>query len=138
MEAPLSTYVPTLRSPSFMNTETAQEIYNRMEAARQRNYPDTPYKTLTEIARTVIDNAPEGTTDYQDLIKNVLYAMEYTNSNSVEEMIRRAEEDYPRRYQEMTEEQRRVCDNYRLDYSGQKADLDAMMSAEIKRLEEEQ
>jgi len=114
--------------------ETPEEIYKRVEKARQENYPDTPFQSLEVIAKTVINNAPEGTTDYEELLRNVLYAMEYMNSNTVEGMIERAEADYPRRYEEMTPEQQQACDDYRLDYNQQTADLNAKMNAEINRL----
>lgn len=108
---------------------TAQELFDLMEEARQANYPNTPYKSLNEIAKTVIDNAPPNCGDYTELLCNVLRAMLYTNSNTVEEMIRRAEESYPERYATMTPEQQKVCDNYRIPYDEMKADLDARMEA---------
>ena len=82
----------------------------------KEKYPDSKVFRFSEIVKTVMDNAKEDEDDFYSLIKGVLEAMIYTSENTVEEMIERAEADFPRRYQEMSEEQKNACDNYRIPY----------------------
>jgi hypothetical protein len=54
--------------------------------------------------------------DIEILTKSVLEAMIYTSSNTVKEMIERAEADFIRRFENMTPEQQQVCMEYRLKF----------------------
>jgi hypothetical protein len=65
------------------------------------------------LERSIAENA-EPTDDINALTTSVLEAMIYTSSNSVKEMIERAEADFIERYKEMTPEQQKVCNQYRL------------------------
>lgn len=90
-------------------------LYCEYLRATSRNYPENKPFLFSEILANVKENLRENEDLYTHL-KSVLEAMVYTSSNSVPDMIRRAEEDYERRYQEMTPEQQAICDQYRMKF----------------------
>lgn len=87
----------------------------------KENYPNAKIFTLEEIYKNVEDglSAYKENVDNKILLENVASVLEHmviTSKSSVPEMIKRAEEDYASRYERMTEEQKKVCENYRLNY----------------------
>jgi hypothetical protein len=88
-------------------------LYRKYLSATTRNYPENNPFMFSQILTNVKENLRENEDLYTHLV-SVLEAMVYTSSNSVPDMIRRAEEDYERRYQEMTPEQQAICDQYRM------------------------
>lgn len=100
-----------------------RNLHSQYVQAMRDNYPNTEPFEFTDIVKNVMDNAKEDEKDFYSLVKNVLDALIYTSQNSIQEMIERAEEDYARRYEEMTEEQQRVCDNFRIPYDQFKEEI---------------
>jgi len=97
-----------------------RQLHLNYVTVTNQNYPNTRVYTFPEVIINVENNAPDEETDIYSLVKNVLNAMIYTSSNSVEEMIERAEADFPRRFQEMTPEQQAVVSKYRIPYEEMK------------------
>jgi hypothetical protein len=100
-----------------------RNLHNQYVQAMKDRYPNIEPFHFTDIIKNVMDNAKEDEKDFYSLVKNVLDALIYTSQNSIEEMIERAEADYARRYEEMTEEQQRVCDNFRIPYDQFKEEI---------------
>lgn len=96
-------------------TKTLQALHTEYVEATQKNYPNGYVFSLEEIVANVTENAEPGD-DVDTLIKSVLEAMIYTASNTVQEMIERAEADFIHRFEKMTPEQQRVCGEYRLRF----------------------
>lgn len=94
-----------------------QLLHNEYAEQSEQNYPDAPVFQLGDIVANVEANAKEGEQDLFNLVKSVLEAMHYTASNSVEEMVERAEADFPRRFLEMTEEQRTASMKVRASFN---------------------
>jgi hypothetical protein len=92
---------------------TLQALHTQYVEATKQNYPYAYIFSLDEIMANIAENA-EPTDDINALTTSVLEAMIYTSSNSVKEMIERAEADFIERYKEMTPEQQKVCNQYRL------------------------
>jgi len=84
--------------------------------ATRQNYPTTPISSFSEVVSNVEKGAAENEKDLYGLIKSVLESMVYTSETDIEERMKAAEEDYSRRYETMTPEQQRVCNQYRLPY----------------------
>ncbi|MDR9403896.1 MAG: hypothetical protein RI580_10690 [Halothece sp. Uz-M2-17] len=96
-------------------TITLQTLHTQYVEATQQNYPHAYIFSLEEIMANVAANS-EPTDDIDALTKSVLEAMVYTASNTVAEMIERAEADFIRRFEKMTPEQQQVCSQYRLKF----------------------
>ena len=94
--------------------ERVYRLYCQYLSAKQKNYPNSKTFLLTEITNNVIEGLAEGDTDLYTSLVSVLEAMIYTSSNRMEDMIARAENDYPRRYETMTEKQKAICNQYRM------------------------
>lgn len=94
-------------------------LHLRYVKATQKNYPEAPVDSFEHIVSNVEKGAAEDEKDMYNLLKCVLSSMLYTSENDMQEMIERAENDYSRRYEEMTPEQQRVCDNYRMPFKSQ-------------------
>ena len=95
--------------------KTLQALHTQYVEATQQNYPHAYVFSLEEIMANVAANT-EPTDDIDTLTKSVLEAMVYTASNTVAEMIERAEADFVRRFEKMDSEQQRVCSQYRLKF----------------------
>jgi hypothetical protein len=96
-------------------TTTLQALHTQYVEATQQNYPHAYIFSLDEIITNITENA-KPSDDIESLTKSVLDAMIYTSSNTVGEMIERAEADFMRRFEKMTPEQQRVCMEYRLKF----------------------
>lgn len=96
-------------------TTTLQALHTQYVEATKQNYPDAYLFSLEEIMANVAENA-KPSDDINALTTSVLEAMIYTSSNTVQEMIERAEADFIHRYQEMTLQQQKVCNQYRLKF----------------------
>lgn len=96
-------------------TTTLQTLHNQYVEATKQNYPNAYIFSLEEVMGNVTENAKPDD-DIESLIKSVLEAMLYMSSNSIEGMIERAEADFIRRFEEMSQEQRQVCMQYRLKF----------------------
>jgi len=97
-------------------TTTLEALHTQYVEATQQNYPHAYVFSLDEIMANISENA-EPSDDIDALTKSVLEAMLYTASNTVGEMIERAEADFIRRFEKMTPEQQQVCIQYRLKFS---------------------
>jgi len=95
--------------------KTLQVLHTQYVEATRQNYPDSYIFSLEEIIANVSENA-EPSDDINALTESVLDAMIYTASNTVGEMIERAEADFIRRFESMTPEQQQVCSQYRLKF----------------------
>jgi len=96
-------------------TKTLQALHTQYVEATQQNYPHAYVFSLEEIVANVTENA-KPSDDVEALIQSVLEAMVYTASNTVGEMIERAEADFINRFESMTPEQQKVCGQYRLKF----------------------
>jgi hypothetical protein len=96
-------------------TTTLQALHTQYVEATRKNYPHAYLFSLEEIMANVTENA-KPTDDINALTKSVLEAMIYTSSNTVGEMIERAEADFIHRYEDMTPQQKQVCRQYRLKF----------------------
>ncbi len=96
-------------------TTTLQALHTQYVEATQQNYPHAYIFSLDEIIANITENA-KPSDDIDALARSVLEAMIYTSSNTVAEMIERAEADFMRRFENMTPEQRSVCTQYRLKF----------------------
>ncbi|AFZ44713.1 hypothetical protein PCC7418_2570 [Halothece sp. PCC 7418] len=92
-----------------------QALHTQYVEATQQNYPHAYVFSLEEIMANVAANT-EPTDDIDALTKSVLEAMVYTASNTIGEMVERAEADFVRRFEKMNPEQQRVCTQYRLKF----------------------
>lgn len=92
---------------------TLQSLYNQYVEATKQNYPHAYIFSLEEIRANVTENI-KPTDDLDAFLTSVLEAMIYTSSNTVKEMIERAEADFIERFKDMTPEQQQVCGQYRL------------------------
>jgi len=97
-------------------TKTLEALHTEYLEATQQNYPHAYVFSLDKIIANITENA-EPSDDINALTTSVLEAMIYTASNTVGEMIERAEADFIRRFEEMTPEQQQVCSQYRLKFS---------------------
>ena len=77
-------------------------------------YPNSKIFTLEEIIETVNEN--RGDFELLTSVISTLEAMDYTSSNTVEEMVKRAEEHTREKISnnEYTEEQLRIINKYKL------------------------
>lgn len=96
-------------------TTALEALHTQYVEVTQQNYPHAYVFSLNEIIANIAENA-EPSDDIDALTKSVLEAMIYTSSNTVAEMIERAEADFVRRFESMTPEQRQVCSQYRLKF----------------------
>lgn len=96
-------------------TITLQALHAQYVEATQKNYPHAYLFSLEEIMANITENA-KPTDDINTLTRSVLEAMIYTSSNTIAEMIERAEVDFVHRYEEMTPQQKQVCSQYRLRF----------------------
>mgnify|MGYP006268320437 FL=1 len=94
---------------------TRQALHAQYVEATKQNYPHAYVFSLEEIVANVTENS-EPNDDVDTLIQSVLEAMIYTASNTVGEMIERAEADFIRRFERMTPQQQQVCGQYRLKF----------------------
>jgi len=96
-------------------TTTLQSLHTQYVEATQQNYPHAYVFSLEEIIANITENT-KPSDDIDTLTISVLEAMIYTSSNTVGEMIERAEADFIHRFENMTPEQQRVCSQYRLKF----------------------
>jgi len=97
-----------------IQTETTfQTLHAEYVEATKQNYPNAYIFSLDEIKHNITENS-KPTDDIDALMQSVLEAMIYTSSNTVKEMVERAEADFSRRFQDMTTQQQQVCLQYRL------------------------
>ncbi len=92
---------------------TLQALHTQYVEATKQNYPKAYIFSLEEIMGNITENSKPGD-DIEVLTKSVLEAMIYTSSNTVKEMIERAEADFIHRFENMTPEQQKTCMEYRL------------------------
>lgn len=64
-----------------------------------------------------LDREEQDPNHLYEIVKCVLDAFIYNAENSLEEMIQRAESSYEERYETMTPEQQKACDDYRIPYN---------------------
>lgn len=97
----------------FKRNSKIRELYKDYLIATTKNYSQAKTFNFVEIALNVSENLPEEST-LEEALTSVLEAMVYTSENSVDDMIARAEADFPRRWENMTPEQQEVCEKYRI------------------------
>ncbi len=96
-------------------TTTLEALHLQYVEATQKNYPHAYVFSLEEIMANVSENA-KPSDDVNALTESVLEAMIYTSSNTMGEMIERAEADFIHRFEKMTPQQQQTCLHYRLKF----------------------
>lgn len=93
-----------------------RQMHKRYQEAVKAHFTHSDPISFEELVKDVLKGSREDETDFYSLIKNVLEAQIYTAETPLADMIEHAEQDYPRRYAEMSKEQQYICDEYRLSY----------------------
>jgi len=104
----------------FLNKENISNMYFQYLRETLKNYPNSYLFTFAEIYNNVVNNLEEKDAKDEECIYNALYsvleAMIYTSSNTVDDMVKRAEEDKIKRFHNMTKEQQEVVKKWSLNY----------------------
>lgn len=98
-------------------------LYNEYLNNVLKNHSESYIFSFDEIINNVYAGLREYTNE-EDITENylltnlysVLEAMVYNAKNSLEKMIERAESDYSQRYEKMNNEQKQICNLYRLNF----------------------